>query len=101
MSKWFWANGDRFLNGFGENVISGQRSIRIFGKRFMESEMTSILVHGVGPEQEKVVFFKNHDFVNRKSNSKFQAFCWFSKNLVVFPGLIQPPTLKCLSFHFP
>ena len=34
----------RFLNGFEENVISGQRSIRIFGKRFMESEMTSILV---------------------------------------------------------
>ena len=27
-----------------ENVISGQRSIRIFGKRFMESKMTSILV---------------------------------------------------------
>ena len=44
MAKWFWATGDRFLDGFEENVISGQRSIRIFGKRFMESEMTSILV---------------------------------------------------------
>ena len=45
----------RFLNGFEENVISGQRSIRIFGKRFMESEMTIILVQGVGPEQEKLL----------------------------------------------
>ena len=45
----------RFLNGFEENVISGQRSIRIFGKRFMESEMASILVQGVGPEQEKLL----------------------------------------------
>ena len=35
----------------------------------MESEMASILVHGVGPEQKKVVFFKNHDFVNRKFNT--------------------------------
>ena len=69
---------------FEENVISGQRSIRIFGKRFMESEMTSILVQGVGPEHKKVVFFKNHDFSNREFNSKFQTVCWFSKNLVVF-----------------
>ena len=91
----------RFLNGFEENVISGQRSIRIFGKRFMESEMTIILVQGVGPEQKKVVFFKNHDFVKRKFNSKFQVFCWFSKNLVVFPVLVRPPALKCLSFLFP
>ena len=69
--------GDRFLNGFEENVISGQRSIRIFGKRFMESEMTSILVQGGRSRTEKVVFSKNHDSVNRKFNSKFQAFCWF------------------------
>ena len=47
------ASGDRFLNGFEESVISGQRSIRIFGKRFMESEMTSILVQGTRPEQGK------------------------------------------------
>ena len=33
-----------FLAGFEEYVISAQRSIRNFGKRFMESEMTSILV---------------------------------------------------------
>ena len=44
-----------------ENVISGQRNIRIFGKRFMESEMTSILVQGVGPEQGNTTkFFENH-----------------------------------------
>ena len=55
--KWFWATGDRFLDGFEENVISGQRSIRIFGKRLMESEMTSILVQGSGPEQEKTTKF--------------------------------------------
>ena len=42
--KWFRATGDRFLDGFEENVISGPRSIRIFGKRFMESEMPSISV---------------------------------------------------------
>ena len=46
MSSWLRATGDRFLDGFEENVISGQRSIRIFGKLFMESEMTSILVQG-------------------------------------------------------
>ena len=33
-----------FLAGFEEYVISAQRSIRNFGKRFMESEMASILV---------------------------------------------------------
>ena len=60
MAKWLRATGDRFLDGFEENVISGQRSIRIFGKRFMESEMTSILVQGVGPEQGKTTkFFEN------------------------------------------
>ena len=57
MAKWLQATGGRFLDGFEENVISGQRSIRIFGKRFMESEMTSILVQGVGPEQEKTTKF--------------------------------------------
>ena len=74
MAKWFWATGDRLLDGFEENVISGQRSIRIFGKLFMENEMTSILVEGVEPEHKKVVFFKNHGFVNMKFNSKFQVF---------------------------
>ena len=54
--KWFWATGARFLDGFEENLISGQRIIRIFGKRFMESEMTSVLVQGVGPEQKKLCF---------------------------------------------
>ncbi len=49
----FPPRGRRFLDGNVEYVISAQRRIRIFGKRFMESEMTSILVHGVGPEQEK------------------------------------------------
>ena len=44
--------GDRYLVGNGQYVISAQRSIRIFGKRFMESGITSILVQG-GPEQEK------------------------------------------------
>ena len=68
------STGDRFLDGFEENVISGQRSIRIFGKRFMESEMTVILVQGVGPDQKKVLFSKNHYFVNSKSNGKFQVF---------------------------
>ena len=53
MPGWFRSTHDRFLDGFEENVISGQRSIRIFGKRFMESEMTSILVQGTGPEQGK------------------------------------------------
>ena len=88
--------GTLILNGFEENVISGQRSIRIFGKLFMETEMTSILVQGVGPEQKKVVFFKNHDFVNRKSNSKFQAFCCFAKNLVVFSCSGPTPYTKML-----
>ena len=50
----------RFLAGNVQYVISAQRRIRIFGKRFMESEMTSILVQGVGPEQEKTTkFFEN------------------------------------------
>ena len=40
MFSWFRATGDRFLDGFEENVISGQCSIRIFGKRFKESKMT-------------------------------------------------------------
>ena len=62
------ATGDRFLNGFEENVISGQRSIRIFGKRFMESEMTSILVQGVGPEQEKLL--------NSSKTSKTLEICY-------------------------
>jgi hypothetical protein len=44
MPGWLRSTHDRFLDGFEENLISGQRSIRIFGKRFMESEMTSILV---------------------------------------------------------
>ena len=48
------ATGDRFLDGFEENVISGPRSIRIFGKRFMESEMTSILVKVLLSRQNKL-----------------------------------------------
>ena len=44
------------------------------GKRLRIHEVTSNSVECVGPEQKKVVFFKNHDFVNRKFNSKFQAF---------------------------
>ena len=58
MPGWFRSTHDRFLDGFEENLISGQRSIRIFGKRFMESEMTRILVQGVGPEQKKWCFSK-------------------------------------------
>ena len=42
--------GERFLDGFGENVISELRSIRIFGKRFIESEIATILVQGVASE---------------------------------------------------
>jgi len=34
----------RFLTGNVESMIPAQRRIRIFGKRFMESEMGSILV---------------------------------------------------------
>ena len=71
--------GDRFLDGNGQYVISAQRSIRIFGKRFMESGMTSILVLGVGPGQKKVVFSKNRDFVNRKFNSKIYVFFGFRR----------------------
>ena len=62
---------DRFLNGFEENVISGQRSIRIFGKRFMESEMTSILVQGVGPEQEKLLN-------SSKTSKTLEIYYWIS-----------------------
>ena len=60
------ATGDRFFDGFEENVISGQRSIRIFGKRFMESEMTSILVQGVGPEQKKSGVFQKSRFCQQE-----------------------------------
>ena len=52
---------DRFLNGFDENVISGQRSIRIFGKRFMESEMASILV--------EVLLKKTTKFIENQQNT--------------------------------
>ena len=38
------ARGPRFLAPNVEGVIPAQRRIRIFGKRFMESEMASILV---------------------------------------------------------
>ena len=38
------ARGPRFLAPNVEGVIPAQRRIRIFGKRFMESEMGSILV---------------------------------------------------------
>ena len=40
----FQPRGRRFLDGNVEYVIPAQRRIRIFGKRFMESEMGSILV---------------------------------------------------------
>ena len=40
----FQPRGRRFLDGNVEYVIPAQRRIRFFGKRFMESEMTSILV---------------------------------------------------------
>ena len=43
-SKTFPARELRSLDGNGQYVMSAQRSIRNFGKRFMESEMTSILV---------------------------------------------------------
>ena len=67
------ATGDRFFEGFEENVISGQRSIRIFGKRFMESEMTSILVK-VG-EIFRHIFRIYHEF--RKVTVDFvQVFLW-------------------------
>ena len=59
ISSWFWATGDRFLDEFEENVISGQRSIRIFGKRFMESEMASILVQGSDQNTKICVFQKS------------------------------------------
>ena len=71
--------GTLILNGFEEDVISGPRSIRIFGKRFMESEMTSILVQGVGPKHKKVVFFKNHDFSTWNPIVNFKRFAGFRR----------------------
>ena len=67
----------------------------------METEMRSILVQGVGSEQKKVMFFKNHDFVNRKFNSKFQAFLLVFEEFSSFLLFWSPTTLKCLPFHFP
>ena len=63
----------RFLDGFEENVISAMLRIRIFGKRFMESEMTSILVK-VG-EIFRHIFRIHHEF--RKVTVDFvQVFLW-------------------------
>ena len=36
------------------------------------------------PFQKKVVFFRNLDFLYRKSYSKFERFWWLSQDLVVF-----------------
>ena len=58
MANWLRATGGSFLNGFEENVISGQRSIRIFGKLFMESGMTNILVQGSDQNRKKLGFSK-------------------------------------------
>ena len=61
----------RFLAGNGQYMISTQRSIRNYGKRFIESEITSILVQGVGPEQEKLIN-------SSKTSKTLEIYYWIS-----------------------
>ena len=67
------------LDGNGWYVISAQRRIRIFGKRFMGSEMRSIFVQGSDLNTKKVVFFKNHDFSTGNSIVNFKRFAGFRR----------------------
>ena len=67
------ARGPRFLAPNVEGVIPAQRRIRIFGKRFMESEMGSILVK-VGEIFQHILRIY-HEF--RKVTVDFvQVFLW-------------------------
>ena len=67
----------RFLDGNEQYVISAQRSIRNFGKRFMESEMTSILVQGSDQNTKKWCFPAIIDFSTGNSVVKFKRFTGF------------------------
>ena len=71
--------GRRFLNGNEQYVISAQRRIRIFGKRFMESEMTSILVQGSDQNTKKWCFSEIIIFSTGNSIVNFKRFAGFRR----------------------